>query len=139
MVRRQSIYVDGFAHVNPVPAACRVGNVLFTGAIHGGGRGDDPAEFPADFQTQCATMFARVGDIVTEAGGSMDDIVKFSVRMADATTRTALNEQWEVLFPDPGSRPARQVTVGTTRPHIQVQCEFVAVVDAGSADGGNDA
>jgi 2-iminobutanoate/2-iminopropanoate deaminase len=84
-------------------------------------------------------MFGRVSDIVAEAGGSLDDIVKFSVRIAEAAARAKLNEQWCALFPDPSSRPARQVTVGTTRPHIQVQCEFVAVLGGGSTDGGNDA
>lgn len=130
---RQSIYVDGFAHVNPVPAACRVGNVLFTGAIHGGGKGDDPGDFPEDFGEQSARMFARVGDIVAAAGGSLDDVAKFSVRIAEAGDRAELNEHWEALFPDPASRPARQVTVGTTRPHIRVQCEVVAVIGGGNA------
>ena len=133
MGRRQSVHVDGFAHVNPVPAACRVGGLLVTGAVHGGGRGDDPEDFPADFGTQCARMFARVGDIVTAAGGSADDIAKFSVRIADAADRAELNEQWLGLFPDPDSRPARQVSVGTTRPHIKVQCEVIAMI------GGPDA
>lgn len=131
MVRR-SIYVDGFAHVNPVPAACRVGDMLFTGAIHGGGRGDAPEEFPAEFGAQCARMFARVGDIVAAAGGSMDDVAKFSVRIADAQDRAELNEQWLRLFPDAAARPARQVTVGTTRPHIRVQCEVIAVIGGGN-------
>jgi hypothetical protein len=33
--KRQSIYVDGFAHRNPVPAACRIGNLVYSGGIHG--------------------------------------------------------------------------------------------------------
>lgn len=133
MGRRQSVHVDGFAHVNPVPAACRVGSLLVTGAVHGGGRGDDPGDFPPDFGTQCARMFGRVGDIVAAAGGSLDDVAKFSVRIGDDADRAELNEQWLALFPDPESRPARQVSVGTTRPHIKVQCEVIAMI------GGPDA
>jgi len=133
MGRRQSVHVDGFAHVNPVPAACRVGNLLVTGAVHGGGTSDDPADFPADFGTQCATMFARVAEIVAAAGGSPDDIAKFSVRIADAADRAELNAQWLDRFPDAESRPARQVSVGTTRPHIRVQCEVIAVIGGGDA------
>ena len=27
--RRESIYIDGFAHANPIPAAARVGNMVY--------------------------------------------------------------------------------------------------------------
>lgn len=130
MTRRSSIYLDGFAHENPIPAGCRVGDLLFTGAIHGGGRGSDPEDFPDDFGEQCRRMFSRVTAVVTAAGGSLDDVVKVSVRLGDPTTREVLNVHWCDLFPDPTSRPSRQVTIGTTQPHIQVQCEVVAVLDA---------
>ncbi|WP_262703135.1 MULTISPECIES: RidA family protein [Streptomyces] len=131
MARRQSIHLKEFSHENPVPAACRLDGLLFTGAIHGGGRGSDPDQFPDDFAEQCTHMFSRVRDILTTAGGSLDDIVKVSVRLAPTASRSELNRQWCELFPDDGSRPARQVTVGTTKPHILVQCEVVAVL-AGS-------
>lgn len=133
MARRQSIHLDGFLHENPVPAACRLGDLLFTGAIHGGGRGSDPDQFSDDFAEQCARMFSRVGGILAAAGGSLDDIAKVSVRLAAAASRSELNRQWCELFPDDSARPARQVTVGTTQPHILVQCEVVAVL------GGSDA
>ncbi|GAA5051386.1 RidA family protein [Nocardia callitridis] len=128
MSRRRSVYVEGFAHENPVPAACVIDNVLFTGAVHGGGRGSDPEEFSPDAATQCERMFERVLAIMSAAGGSADDIVKMSVRIASPAVRGALNRFWGNLFPDPHSRPARQVTVGTTQPHILVQCEVVGVL-----------
>ena len=39
MPKRQSIEIEGFAHKNPIPAACRIGNMLMTGII----TGTDPA------------------------------------------------------------------------------------------------
>ena len=35
MARRTSIYVEGFSHKNPIPAACRIGSVLESGSIQG--------------------------------------------------------------------------------------------------------
>ena len=39
MAKRKSIEIEGFAHKNPIPAACRLGNMLMTGII----TGTDPA------------------------------------------------------------------------------------------------
>jgi 2-iminobutanoate/2-iminopropanoate deaminase len=134
--KRRSIHLEGFAHENPVPAACRVGDLLVTGAIHGGGRGTVADDFPAEPGEQVRVMFDRVARLLGSEGGSLDDVAKFSIRVSGAGARAALNEQWVVLFPDPDSRPARQVTVGTTQPHILVQCEVLAVL---TTDGGRDA
>jgi 2-iminobutanoate/2-iminopropanoate deaminase len=134
-VSRHSIHLAGFSHENPVPAACRVGDLLVTGAVHGGGRGSAAEDFPPGADEQTRVMFARVAEILEAAGASLDDVAKVSVRIADPAHRAALNDRWCALFPDPASRPARQVTVGTTQPHILVQCEVMAVL----ADGGRDA
>ena len=133
---RRSIELDEFAHENPVPAACRVGDLVVTGANHGGGRGSAAEEFSPDAGEQTRIMFARVGAVLAEAGGTLGDIAKFSIRIADPSQREELNRQWCALFPDPRSRPARQVTVGTTRPHILVQCEVMAML---TTNGGRDA
>ncbi len=37
MPKRQSIYSDAFSHGNPIPAACRVGDLLMTGTPEGVG------------------------------------------------------------------------------------------------------
>ncbi|MBK1783629.1 RidA family protein [Prauserella cavernicola] len=135
-MNRRSIHVDGFSHENPVPAASRIGDLVATGAVHGGGRGSDPGEFPADFGDQAAAMFDRVAAILAAAGGSLDDALKFSLRLSAAEHRAELNRQWCTLFPDAESRPARQVSIGTTQPHILVQCEVLAVI---AGNGGDDA
>jgi 2-iminobutanoate/2-iminopropanoate deaminase len=135
MDRRESIYVEGFSHENPIPAGCRIGNMVFTGVIHGGKDGTDPASFPPDFADECERMFATVAEVLAVAGGSLDDVAKFDIQLGKSADRAVLNEQWRALFPDPARRPARQVSSGTNRPHIRVQCAVVAVLDD-SVDGG---
>jgi len=52
MGKRKSIEIAGFAHTNPIPAACRVGNMLMTGII----TGMDPAtgKVAPTLEAQCA-------------------------------------------------------------------------------------
>ena len=92
MAKRQSIYIEGFAHKNPIPAACRLGNMLMTGII----TGMDPAtgKVAPTLETQCAFMFQHVRAIMIAAGGSTDDIIKMSVWMADRSKRDVLNAEW---------------------------------------------
>ena len=82
MARRRSIYVEGFSHRNPIPAACRIGPLLESGSI----QGTDPAtgRYGATLAEQSALMFAHVQRIVEAAGGSLADIVKVTVFHADA-------------------------------------------------------
>jgi 2-iminobutanoate/2-iminopropanoate deaminase len=128
MTRRQSIYVEGFGHKNPIPAACRIGDTLMSGIVYG----LDPATGkPAEtLDTQCALMFGHIRTIVEEAGGSTDDIVKLTVWLSDRSQREPLNREWLAMFPDPRNRPARQSMAGDLDGGKLVQCDFVAVMGA---------
>jgi 2-iminobutanoate/2-iminopropanoate deaminase len=127
MTRRKSIYVEGFGHKNPIPAACRLDNIVTSGIVYGL---DVATGKPADgLQRQCELMFAHVRAIVEAAGGTLDDIVKFNVWMTDRSQRQAINDAWLALFPDPDTRPARQTMQGVLTPGILVQCDFMAVLD----------
>ena len=125
MARRTAIYVEGFGHKNPIPAACRVGNVIESGGI----RGVRPdGVVPAGLEEQCRAMFANVRRIVEAGGGTLDDIVKLTVWLQDAEDRSALNRVWLEYFPDPASRPARH----TMQQHMPapklVDCVFTAIL-----------
>ena len=124
---RTSIDVEGFGHANPIPAAARVGNLLMSGIIGG----VDPAtgELAPTLDAQCALMFRHVRAIVEAAGGTLDDIVKITVYLADHGDRAALNREWVAMFPDRASRPARQAMPGTPNAERLIECDFVAVVD----------
>jgi enamine deaminase RidA (YjgF/YER057c/UK114 family) len=122
---RTSIYIDGFGHKNPIPAACRVGPLLESGSI----QGNDPATGkPADtIEAQCRFMLDNVRRIVEAAGGGTQHIVKLTVWMKDRSQRPALNVPWLEMFPDAASRPARHAIVA---PELDmgklVECSFTA-------------
>src|ERR1700687_4469686 len=106
MGKRTAIYVDGFGHKNPIPAASRLGNTVASGIIYGL---DVATGKPAvTLDEQVRLMFQHLKAIVEAAGGTTDDIVKLSVWMVDRSNRDAVNREWVTMFPDPATRPARQ-------------------------------
>jgi 2-iminobutanoate/2-iminopropanoate deaminase len=123
---RVSIYAEGFSHKNPIPAACRVGNLIYSGSV----QGTDPATgaYGETLQAQCALMFAHVERIVAAGGGSMADIIKMTVWMNDRSQRAALNEVWLKYFPDAASRPARHTMQAELDGGKLVECDFIAVI-----------
>jgi enamine deaminase RidA (YjgF/YER057c/UK114 family) len=128
MARRQSIYVKGFEHKNPIPAACRIGNIVMSGII----LGRDPAtsKLGATLDEQCALIFSHMREMVEAAGGSMDDILKINVWMVDRSQsqREIVNKEWTKIFPDENSRPARQTMKADLDGGALIQCDFVAVL-----------
>jgi 2-iminobutanoate/2-iminopropanoate deaminase len=125
MAKRQSIYIEGFAHKNPIPAASRLGNMLMTGII----TGMDPAtgKVALTLEAQCAFMFQHVRSIMAAAGGSTDDIVKMSIWMADRSQRDVLNAEWIKMFPDAASRPARHTSQASLEGGQLINCDITAV------------
>jgi len=125
-VTRRSIYVEGFGHKNPIPAACRIGAMVYSGSI----QGSDPAtgQYGATLEEQSRLMFEQVRRIVDAAGGGVGDIIKITVWMKDRTRRAALNGPWLEMFPDPQSRPARHTMNADLDGGKLVECEFVAVL-----------
>lgn len=126
MARRTSIHISGFAHVNPIPAACRIGNILVSGGIHG----MDPAtgRTAESLDDQLRFMFQHVRTVMEAAGGTTDDIIKMSVVLKDRAQRPALNVEWIKMFPDEHSRPARHTSEGNLSPGMLAQCDIMAVI-----------
>ncbi|MEL0553292.1 MULTISPECIES: RidA family protein [Enterobacteriaceae] len=126
MSDRSSIYSQGFVHSNPVPAACRIGNMVFSGVIYG----RDPLSgvVPDDIDAQCALMFANLKTVIEDAGGSLDNIARLTLWMADKSERERVNPHWLRYFPDPASRPARYAIDAVLSGNIRVQCDFIAVL-----------
>ncbi|MBM3608380.1 MAG: RidA family protein [Alphaproteobacteria bacterium] len=127
MGKRQSIYTDAFAHSNPIPAACRVGNILMTGIVNG----IDPksASGPGSFEAQCALMFNRVREIMSAAGGSTEQIVKLNIAVTDIEQRAAINAEWVKMFPDPHNRPVRHTVQSPLDRGKLIQCDIIAWMD----------
>jgi 2-iminobutanoate/2-iminopropanoate deaminase len=125
-VARRSIYINEFAHKSPIPNASRIGNVLVSGLI----RGVDPQtqKFPRTVAEQCALMFENVRLTAKAGGARVEDIVKVTFWMK-RLQREPVNDQWMKMFPNPQSRPARQIMEVPMEDGVLVQCDFMAVID----------
>lgn len=126
MSDRVSVEISAFSHANPVPAASRIGPFLFTGVLTG--RDPETKEMPPSLDEQCAHVFGHVRDVVEAAGASIDDIAKMTFWVVDYRDREAINREWLAMFPDPASRPARQVMAATLDGGALVHCDLVAVI-----------
>lgn len=106
---------------------------MFSGVLTG--RDPDTREMGEDLATQCENAFTHVRTLMAAAGSSVDRIVKMNVSLIDYRDRAALNEQWLEMFPDPASRPARQVMAAQLDGGALIQIDIVAVLeDAPPAD-----
>jgi 2-iminobutanoate/2-iminopropanoate deaminase len=125
---RRSIYIDEFTHSNPIPNASRIGNLIVSGLL----RGVDSVtqEFPPTIEQQCRFMFANMRRTVEAGGGRVEHIIKVTF-WVKAMQRKPINDEWVKMFPDPASRPARQIMEVPMEPGVLVQCDFMAVVGEG--------
>ena len=125
IVRRSISAPDIPEHVNPIPAATRIGNLLFSSAV--GGEDPETHELPADKEAQIANVFRTIRAIMREAGGSPENIGKLSVYVADRDDRKLINPHWLEMFPDENSRPVRHTSAKSLPPGRHIQVEFIAL------------
>jgi enamine deaminase RidA (YjgF/YER057c/UK114 family) len=123
---RRSIYVGEIAHQSPIPNASRIGNIIVSGLI----RGFDPAtsKLATTLDEQCKFMFMHMQRTVEAGGATLDDIVKITVWI-ERLERRLVNEEWVRMFPDPASRPARQILEVPMEAGVLIQCDFMAVIE----------
>jgi enamine deaminase RidA (YjgF/YER057c/UK114 family) len=127
MKRRQSIDGSRARHENPIPNACRIGNIVMSSVI--GGSNPGTRELPPTLEQQIANVFGFIRHDVEAAGGTVDDIIKVTFWVKDpAKQRAALNAEWVKMFPDPASRPARHTPHLPAESRALVQADFIAVV-----------
>ena len=114
------------AAIGPYSQAVQAGNMLFAS----GQLGLDPAtgQFPeGGVKEQTAQAFKNVKAILTEAGLTMDNVVKTTVFLADMDDFAAMNEVYAVQFE--GTFPARSaVAVKTLPKNALVEVEVIAVL-----------
>ncbi|MDD4515189.1 RidA family protein [Massilibacteroides sp.] len=113
------------AALGPYSQAVQAGNTLFAS----GQLGIDPVtgEFAAtDVKGQTMQVFKNIQAILTEAGYSMENIVKTTVFLADMADFTAMNEVYATQFK--GAFPARStIAVKTLPKNGLVEIEIIAV------------
>ena len=127
MVTRRSIYIDEFSHRSPIPNASRIGNILVSGLIRG--VEPDTQQLAATLERQCALMFDNLCITAEKGGATVEDIVKVTFWM-EKLSRPPINTEWVKMFPDPASRPARQIMEVPMEQGVLVQCDFMAVIGA---------
>jgi len=126
--KRESVNFPGFRHANPIPNASRIGNIMMSSIING--RDPESEEMPADLMQQIGNIFSHIRSAVEAVGGRPENIIKVNFWIADpASGRGALNGEWEKMFPDPHSRPARHTLALQSSGAALVTCDFVAILD----------
>lgn len=126
MTRRISYYLDGYAHQNPVPVASRIGPHVYSGVITG--RDGATKQMPESLDAQMSNLFGHVRELMEVVGAPTDAIVKMTIYLSDYRDRDALNREWIAMFPDPESRPARQVMAAVFDGATRVQADLVAIL-----------
>ena len=125
---RRSIEIESFKHLNPIPAATRIGPYVtcsITPPYNAGTR-----EVPETLEEQIDNLFLHVGQMLEGAGATWDDVAKMTFYVTDpAATREALNGPWLERFPDPESRPSRHNLKVPGGGKVQISCDFVAYVE----------
>ena len=127
MKRRQSINGSRARHENPIPNACRIGNIVMSSVI--GGSNPGTRELPPTLEQQVANVFGYIRHDVEAAGGTVDDIIKITFWVKyPVKQRAVLNDEWVKMFPDAASRPARHTQHLPADSRAMVQADFIAVL-----------
>ena len=92
------------------------------------GREPQSGDLSPDLDRQLDNMFRYIKQIMEEAGGTLDDILKINVWLRDHDNRTLLNSYWTAMFPDETRRPARQTIPLVTSTDVLVQCDIIAIL-----------
>jgi 2-iminobutanoate/2-iminopropanoate deaminase len=125
---RRSIEVPGFNHgPQPIPAACRVANIVATGGIYG--LDTDSGKVPDDLERQTALMFVNLRHVLAAAGATLGQVVKMTFWVRNPAARAFINPAWLDAFPDPQARPARHTLQNDhMAANLLIQCDALAVI-----------
>jgi 2-iminobutanoate/2-iminopropanoate deaminase len=125
--RMRSIRPPGLDHgTAPVPAAARVGNVVWSSGISG--KDAATGKVPVEAREQVRLAFRNMDVILETAGSGLGDVVRLSITVVDDSLRAPINEEWLHRFPDPDDRPARHITVHDLAHGMKLQLEVIAVL-----------
>ena len=127
--RKRSIRPPGLDHASaPVPAAARVGGLLWSSGISG--KNPATGKMAEDAREQVRLAFQNMDAILEAGGASLADLVRLSIYLADDALRPAINEEWLARFPDPEDRPARHITLQDLSHGMKLQLEAIAVLES---------
>lgn len=104
----------------------RVGNTLYSSGIPG----IDPqtGRVAPDAASQARFAFQHMRALLETGGARLDDVVRLTVYVKDASAREPVNTEWLACFPDPHDRPARHTLTYDLQHGMLLQLEVVAVL-----------
>tara|TARA_B110000008_G_scaffold198457_1_gene196993 strand:- start:163 stop:546 length:384 start_codon:yes stop_codon:yes gene_type:complete len=114
-------------HKNPIPAAAIHRGILISSVISGKSAVTDA--YPEDKTEQISLVFKYIENIISEAGGIVQDIIKLDLYFSDKSDRLLVNPEWEKMFPNPKERPARHAQIGDLPKNCCLQVTIMAVID----------
>ena len=115
------------SHKNPIPAAAIHRGILISSVISGKSAVTDA--YPEDKTEQISLVFKYIENIISEAGGIVQDIIKLDLYFSDKSDRLLVNPEWEKMFPNPKERPARHAQIGDLPKNCCLQVTIMAVID----------
>ena len=111
------------AAIGPYSQAIRVGDMLFTSGVIP----VDPAtgNIPEGSAAQAQQAFTNLTNLIQDAGGSMENVIKTTVFIKEMDDFGVINEVYAKFFPEPF--PARScVAVKTLPKGVLVEVEVIA-------------
>ncbi len=121
----QRFYFPQVTVGSEIPAAVRMGNMLFTSSV----TGSDPAsgKLGDGAEKQFDLAFRNLKTVVEGAGLTTADIAHVTVFIGDAGGRQFINKPWLATFTDEHNRPARKTTTYPLPENMSVQLQALAV------------
>ena len=124
-MKKQIVCANAPAAIGPYSQAVEINGMLFVS----GQIGVDMAtgQIPEDIAAQAENVFKNMRSILTEAGGSMDNVVKCGVFLKDMNEFAAMNEVYSKYFKEP--YPARTTIEAARLPKdLKVEIDAIAVL-----------
>ena len=81
-----------------------------------------------DVAGQTRQVFANIGAVLAEAGGSLDDVVKITIFAADIRYRNAINQVRTETFKEPYPASTQVAVASLVDPEWLVEIEAVAFI-----------
>lgn len=113
------------SHVNPIPPAAMIGNILVTSAMSG--QDAETGQYVADKGEQIALAFRHLRRVLELAGLTPDDVLRLTLYFADRNDRPIANKHWLEMFPDEHSRPSRLALISELPEGCVLQIDCMAV------------
>lgn len=124
--KRVSINIEGAEHNSPIPSASRIGPFMMTGHIYGRDANNEVVDDPEE---QVRRIFVNLKAILAAADASAENVLKLEFKVRSLALRPTINQEWNKMFPDASSRPARHVEESSNLSgKAAVSCEGFVVI-----------